>query len=96
MVRLSTARVARVQRGLTLLDLARITGIHDTKLSRLERGLRAARKHEADALARAVGSTVAALFNKQADGQFLVLGIDGAAATQTEHENACQERSLAH
>lgn len=69
MILLSAMRVARVQRGLTLRDLAQATGIHNTTLSRLERGLHPARKHEAAALADTVDSTVAALFDER-DGVF--------------------------
>ena len=69
----SRLRIERLLRGFTLYRMEGETGIHEARLSRIERGERPARQDEAMALGRVFDLGVEDLFEK-ADGGYVPVG----------------------
>jgi len=67
-------RRLRTRRGLTQQQLAERSGLHETHISRIERGQREPRLTTIFALARGMGSEVAELFEETARGLAVVEG----------------------
>jgi len=67
-------RRLRTRRGLTQQKLAERSGLHETHISRIERGQREPRLTTIFALARGMGSEVAELFEETARGLAAVEG----------------------
>lgn len=72
MNRPTLVKVARLLRGLSLLEVELSTGIDDTRLSRIERGLVTADDRQVAALAELYNAPASSLFAKKA-GEFVPL-----------------------
>ena len=64
----TSLKIERAKKGTKAIWIAKITGIHPSRLSRIENGWIEPRKDEREAIARALGCSVMDIFGAEASG----------------------------